>query len=129
MEIKVINANGKAAASITCFGRFVRRREYNEALIHQIVTAYQANARSGNRKTKRAQRNRKKYSQALASKGYWGPARAGMASSPLWRGGGKIFPNSPDENFSQKSIARCIVPAWPLFFSQLVVIGTSDGCR
>jgi large subunit ribosomal protein L4 len=31
-----------------------------------------------------------------------GRARAGMTSSPLWRGGGKIFPNSPDENFSQK---------------------------
>jgi len=31
-----------------------------------------------------------------------GRARAGMTSSPIWRGGGRTFPNSPDENFTQK---------------------------
>ena len=100
MELKLLNEQGQAAstlqASDVLFGR-----EYNEALVHQVVTAYAANARSGNRKQKGrseiAQSTRKPFRQ----KGT-GNARAGMASSPLWRGGGKIFPNTPDENFSQK---------------------------
>ena len=100
MEIKVINANGKAAASINAsddlFGR-----EYNEALIHQLVTAYQANARSGNRKQKGRSEIAKSTRKPFAQKGT-GRARAGMASSPLWRGGGKIFPNTGEENYTQK---------------------------
>jgi large subunit ribosomal protein L4 len=118
MEIKVINANGKAAASITAsddlFGR-----EYNEALIHQIVTAYQANARSGNRKQKGRSEIAKSTRKPWAQKGT-GRARAGMASSPLWRGGGKIFPNSPDENFSQKINRKMYRAGLASIFSQLV---------
>lgn len=98
MELKLINEQGKAAstlqASDALFGR-----DYNEALVHQIVVAYQANARSGNR----AQKDRGEVSHT--TKKPWrqkgtGRARAGMSSSPLWRGGGRIFPNRPDENFS-----------------------------
>ena len=100
MELKLLNEQGQAAstlqASDVLFGR-----EYNEALVHQVVTAYAANARSGNRKQKGrseiAKSTRKPFRQKST-----GNARAGMASSPLWRGGGKIFPNTPDENFSQK---------------------------
>lgn len=100
MELKLLNDQGQAAstleASDVLFGR-----DYNEALVHQVVTAYLANARSGNRKQKGrseiAKSTRKPFRQKCT-----GNARAGMASSPLWRGGGKIFPNSPDENFSQK---------------------------
>jgi len=118
MEIKVINANGKAAASITAsddlFGR-----EYNEALIHQIVTAYQANARSGNRKQKGRSEIAKSTRKPWAQKGT-GRARAGMASSPLWRGGGKIFPNTPDENFSQKINRKMYRAGLASIFSQLV---------
>jgi ribosomal protein L4 len=51
MELKLLNEQGQAAANVaapdTIFGR-----DYNEALIHQVVVAYQANARSGNRKQK-----------------------------------------------------------------------------
>ena len=100
MELKLINEQGKAAstlqASDALFGR-----DYNEALVHQIVVAYQANARSGNR----AQKDRGEVSHT--TKKPWrqkgtGRARAGMSSSPLWRGGGRIFPNRPDENCSHK---------------------------
>lgn len=118
MEIKVIDANGKAVASIAAsddlFGR-----EYNEALIHQIVTAYQANARSGNRKQKGRSEIAKSTRKPWAQKGT-GRARAGMASSPIWRGGGKIFPNSPDENFTQKINRKMYRAGLASIFSQLV---------
>ena len=100
MELKLLNDQGQAAstlqASDVLFGR-----EYNEALVHQVVTAYMANARSGNRKQKDRSEIAKSTRKPFRQKGT-GNARAGMASSPLWRGGGKIFPNTPDENFSQK---------------------------
>lgn len=100
MELKLLNDQGQAAATLqasdTLFGR-----DYNEALIHQVVTAYLANARSGNRAQKGRSEVAKSTRKPWRQKGT-GRARAGMASSPLWRGGGKIFPNSPDENFSQK---------------------------
>ena len=100
MELKLLNDQGQAAstlqASDVLFGR-----DYNEALVHQIVTAYAANARSGNRKQKGRAEIAKSTRKPFRQKGT-GNARAGMASSPLWRGGGKIFPNTPDENFSQK---------------------------
>src|SRR5262249_21459697 len=80
----------------TVFGR-----AYNEALIHQIVVAYQANARSGNRKQKDRAEVHHTTKKPWRQKGT-GRARAGMSSSPLWRGGGRIFPSSPDENFSHK---------------------------
>ena len=100
MELKLLNEQGQAAstleASDVLFGR-----DYNEALVHQVVTAYLANARSGNRKQKGRSEIAKSTRKPFRQKGT-GNARAGMASSPLWRGGGKIFPNSPDENFSQK---------------------------
>jgi large subunit ribosomal protein L4 len=100
MELKLLNDQGQAAstlqASDVLFGR-----DYNEALVHQVVTAYLANARSGNRKQKGRAEVAKSTRKPFRQKGT-GNARAGMASSPLWRGGGKIFPNTPDENFSQK---------------------------
>ncbi len=118
MEIKVIDDNGQATASIQAsddlFGR-----EYNEALIHQLVTAYQANARSGNSKQKGRAEIAKSTRKPWAQKGT-GRARAGMASSPLWRGGGKIFPNSPDENFSQKVNRKMYRAGLASILSQLV---------
>ncbi len=100
MELKVINDQGVEAsrlqASDLLFGR-----EYNEALIHQVVVAYQANARSGNRAQKDREQVKHTTAKPFRQKGT-GRARAGMSSSPLWRGGGRIFPNSPDENFSHK---------------------------
>src|SRR5471030_2819329 len=100
MELKLLNAQGQAASNVaaadTIFGR-----DYNEALIHQVVVAYQANARSGNRKQKDREEVHHTTKKPWRQKGT-GRARAGMASSPLWRGGGRIFPSSPDENFTQK---------------------------
>jgi large subunit ribosomal protein L4 len=100
MELKVLNAQGQASgttpAPATVFGR-----DYNEALVHQIVVAYQANARLGTRAQKDRQEVKHSTRKPWRQKGT-GRARAGMTSSPLWRGGGRIFPNSPDENFSQK---------------------------
>ncbi len=100
MELKLLDAKGASSSNVsapdTVFGR-----DYNEALIHQLVTAYQANARSGNRAQKGRSEIAKSTKKPWRQKGT-GRARAGMASSPLWRGGGRIFPNSPDENFTQK---------------------------
>lgn len=100
MELKLLNEQGEQAstlqASDTLFGR-----DFNEALVHQVVVAYMANARAGNRKQKGRSEVQKSTRKPWRQKGT-GRARAGMASSPLWRGGGQIFPNSPDENFSQK---------------------------
>ena len=99
MELKLINDKGAAgtvAAKDEIFGR-----DFNEALIHQLVVAYEANARLGTRKQKDRGEVRHSTKKPWRQKGT-GRARAGMTSSPLWRGGGKIFPNTPDENFSQK---------------------------
>jgi large subunit ribosomal protein L4 len=121
MELKVINENGKAGASMNAsddlFGR-----EYNEALVHQLVTAYQANARSANSKQKGRSEIAKSTRKPFAQKGT-GRARAGMASSPLWRGGGKIFPNSPDQNYTQKINRKMYRAGLASIFSKLV----SDG--
>jgi len=100
MELKLIDQSGQSSANVaaadTVFGR-----DYNEALIHQVVTAYLANGRQGTR----AQKDRGEVSHTTKKpfnqKGT-GRARAGMSSSPLWRGGGRIFPNRPDENFTHK---------------------------
>src|SRR5256885_11307835 len=100
MELKLINEKGQSTASVSAsdiaFGR-----EYNESLVHQVVTAYMANARSGSRAQKDRGAVRHSTKKPWRQKGT-GRARAGMTSSPLWRGGGKIFPNSPDENFTHK---------------------------
>jgi large subunit ribosomal protein L4 len=118
MELKVINENGKAGASMNAsddlFGR-----EYNETLVHQLVTAYQANARSASSKQKGRSEIAKSTRKPFAQKGT-GRARAGMASSPLWRGGGKIFPNSPDQNYTQKINRKMYRAGLASIFSQLV---------
>ena len=100
MELKLLQADGKLGAGVSASPE-VFEREYNEALIHQIVVAYQANARSGNRAQKDREQVKHTTKKPWRQKGT-GRARAGMSSSPLWRGGGRIFPNSPEENFSHK---------------------------
>jgi large subunit ribosomal protein L4 len=100
MELKLINEQGQStesmSASDTAFGR-----EYNESLVHQVVTAYMANARQGTRAQKDRSEVKHSTKKPWRQKGT-GRARAGMTSSPLWRGGGRIFPNRPDENFTHK---------------------------
>ncbi len=100
MELNLINEQGQAASKVdapdTIFGR-----DFNEPLVHQVVIAYQANARSANRKQKTRAEVKHSTKKPWRQKGT-GRARSGMTSSPLWRGGGVTFPNSPDENFAQK---------------------------
>jgi large subunit ribosomal protein L4 len=100
MQLELLNEQGQASAKFevpeTVFGR-----AYNEDLIHQIVVAYQANARQGTRAQKDREQVKHSTKKPFKQKGT-GRARAGMTSSPLWRGGGRIFPNSPEENFTQK---------------------------
>jgi large subunit ribosomal protein L4 len=99
VELKLINDKGAAGtfdAPDALFGR-----DFNEALVHQVVIAFQANARIGSRAQKDRGAVNHSTKKPWRQKGT-GRARAGMTSSPLWRGGGKIFPNSPDENFSHK---------------------------
>lgn len=117
MELKLINEQGQAAsrlqASDALFGR-----DYNEALVHQVVVAYQANARAGNRAQKDRTEVRHSTKKPWRQKGT-GRARAGMTSSPLWRGGGRIFPNSPEENFSQKVNRKMYRAGMAAILSQL----------
>jgi len=100
MQLELLNEQGQAASKFdapeTVFGR-----EFNEDLVHQIVIAYRANARQGTRAQKDREQVRHTTAKPFKQKGT-GRARAGMSSSPLWRGGGRIFPNLPEENFTQK---------------------------
>lgn len=100
MELKLINDHGQQASTLSASDSLFAR-DYNEALVHQVVVAFQANARSGNRAQKDREMVRHSTKKPFRQKGT-GRARAGMTSSPLWRGGGRIFPNSPEENFTQK---------------------------
>jgi large subunit ribosomal protein L4 len=118
MQIELLNEQGQSSAKVdapdTLFGR-----DYNEALVHQIVVAYQANARQGTRAQKTRTQVRHSTKKPFKQKGT-GNARAGMTSSPLWRGGGRAFPNTPDENFSQKINKKMYRVAMSVIFSQLV---------
>ena len=74
---------------------------FNEPLVHQVVVAFQSNGRQGTRKQKTRSEVRGGGRKPWRQKGT-GQARAGTIRSPLWRGGGKIFPSTPDENFGHK---------------------------
>ena len=117
MQVELLNDQGVAASKVdvpdTVFGR-----EYNESLIHQLVVAFQANARQGTRAQKDREQVRHSTKKPFKQKGT-GRARAGMTSSPLWRGGGRIFPNMPDENFTQKINKKMYRAGMASIFSQL----------
>jgi large subunit ribosomal protein L4 len=117
MQLELLNDQGLAASKVdapeTVFGR-----EYNEDLVHQIVVAYQANARQGTRAQKDREQVKHSTKKPFKQKGT-GRARAGMTSSPIWRGGGRAFPNSPDENFTQKINKKMYRAGMASIFSQL----------
>jgi large subunit ribosomal protein L4 len=100
MQLELLNEQGKASGKVDASDA-VFARDYNEALVHQVVVAFQANARQGTRAQKDRGEVAHSTKKPFRQKGT-GNARAGMTSSPLWRGGGRIFPNRPDENFSHK---------------------------
>ena len=117
MQLELLNDQGQAASKIdvseTVFGR-----AYNEDLVHQVVVAFQANARQGTRAQKDREQVRHSTKKPFKQKGT-GRARAGMTSSPLWRGGGRIFPNMPDENFTQKINKKMYRAGMAAILSQL----------
>jgi large subunit ribosomal protein L4 len=116
MELKLISEQG--ASGTTSAPDAIFARDFNEALVHQVVVAYQANARMGTRKQKERSEIAKSTKKPWRQKGT-GRARAGMASSPLWRGGGKIFAASPDENFSHKVNRKMMRAGMTSILSQL----------
>ena len=118
MDLKLLSGNGEKSQTVAGSDALFAR-EYNEALIHQIVVAFQANARQGTRAQKSRGEINKSHKKPWRQKGT-GRARAGQANSPLWRGGGKIFPSSPDENFSQKVNRKMYRAGIASILSQLV---------
>jgi len=118
MELKVINEKGESQKSVDA-SEALFGREYNEALVHQVVVAYHANGRQGSRAQKTRSEVRHSTRKPWRQKGT-GRARAGMTSSPLWRGGGRIFPNKPDENFAQKVNRKMYRAGMASILSQLV---------
>jgi large subunit ribosomal protein L4 len=117
MQLELLNEQGQATSKVDAPDA-VFARDYNEALVHQVVVAFQANARQGTRA--QLDRGEVKHStkKPFRQKGT-GRARAGMTSSPLWRGGGRIFPNMPDENFTQKINKKMYRAGMASIFSQL----------
>ena len=118
MELKVINDKGEAQKGVEASDQLFGR-DYNESLVHQVVIAYAANGRQGTRKQKTRSEVRHSTKKPWRQKGT-GRARAGMTSSPLWRGGGRIFPNKPDENFTQKLNRKMYRAGMASILSQLV---------
>src|SRR3977135_3826125 len=100
MELKLIDHTGASTANVVATDE-VFGRAYNEALIHQVVTASLANGRSGTRAQKDRGEVKHSTKKPWRQKGT-GRARAGMTSSPLWRGGGRSFATTGEENEQQK---------------------------
>ena len=118
MDLNLIDDNGRKSATVAASDALFGH-DYNEALIHQVVIAYQANARQGTRAQKGRGQINKSHRKPWNQKGT-GRARAGQANSPLWRGGGKIFPSSLDENFTQKVNRKMYRAGIASILSQLV---------
>jgi len=118
MQIDLLNEQGQSTSKVDAPDT-VFARDYNEALVHQIVVAFQANARMGTRAQLDRAMVKHSTKKPWRQKGT-GRARAGMTSSPLWRGGGRIFPNSPDENFTQKVNKKMYRAGMAAILSQLV---------
>jgi large subunit ribosomal protein L4 len=121
MDLKLINERGQDAGAVAA-SDVVFARDYNASLVHQLVTAYMANARTGDRAQLTRAEVRHSTKKPFKQKGT-GRARAGMTSSPIWRGGGRAFPNKPDENFSQKVNRKMFRAGIATIFSRLVQDG------
>jgi large subunit ribosomal protein L4 len=110
MNLTLLDANGVASSQVealdTVFGR-----EYNEPLIHQVVVAFQANARSADSSQKTRAEVHHSTKKPYNQKG---------TSSPIWRGGGRTFPNKPDQNYSHKLNKKMYRAGLASILSQLV---------
>ncbi len=101
MEIKLLNiATASNSQEVVNLNDEVFGREYNQSLIHQVVGAYQAAARSGSKAQKSRSEVRGGGIKPWRQKGT-GRARAGTIRSPIWRGGGVTFAAKP-RSFAQK---------------------------
>ena len=118
MQLELLDAQGKPTSKVEAADALFAR-DYNEALVHQVVVAFQANARQGTRAQLDRAMVKHSTKKPWRQKGT-GRARAGMTSSPLWRGGGRIFPNSPDENFTHKLNKKMYRAGMAAILSQLV---------
>ncbi|TCS38120.1 50S ribosomal protein L4 [Reinekea marinisedimentorum] len=113
MDIKVANAESKVELNDATFGN-----EYNEALVHQVVTAYLAGARQGSVATKNRSDVAGGGAKPWRQKGT-GRARAGTIRSPIWVGGGHAFARSP-QNWTQKVNKKMYRGAMKSILSELV---------
>ncbi len=117
MQVSVISTKGAAKSQLeladATFGK-----EFNEALIHQVVTAYLAGGRAGTRGQKTRAQVRGGGAKPFRQKGT-GRARAGTIRSPLWRGGGKIFAATTQDH-SQKINKKMYRVALQSILSELV---------
>ena len=93
MELKVINAQGQVSGSLNASDALFAR-EYNEALVHQLVTAFLANARIGSRSQLTRAEVKHSTKKPWRQKGT-GRARQGSTRAPQWRGGGVVFGPTP----------------------------------
>ena len=119
MEFKILDKSGKDSKKIHKASDEIFGSEFNESLIHQLVTSYMSNARSVTRAQKTRGDVKHSTRKPFRQKGT-GNARAGMTSSPIWRGGGRAFPNRPDENYTQKINKKAYRVAMKSILSELV---------
>src|SRR3569623_3120743 len=117
MDLKVMNASGAAAGTLSVSDD-VFARDFNEALVHQVVTAFLAGARAGTHKQKTRTEVRGGGAKPFKQKGT-GRARAGTIRRPLRRGGGKPFAAVPAD-YSQKVNKKTYRVALRSIFSELL---------
>jgi large subunit ribosomal protein L4 len=115
MKVQLKNATPASEIQLSdaAFGR-----DYNEALVHQVVTAYMAAGRAGTKAQKTRAEVRGGGKKPWSQKGT-GQARAGSIRSPIWVGGGRAFAAKP-RDFSQKVNRKMYRAAMQTMVSQLV---------
>ena len=117
MELKIAALDGDSSSSVEV-SEDIFQKEFNEALIHQVVVAHLAGARRGTRAHKSRSDVRGGGAKPWRQKGT-GRARSGTIRSPIWRGGGKTFASTPVDH-SQKVNRRMRRSALRSIFSELV---------
>ena len=119
MEFKILDNQGKLSKKTLTASDATFGIDFNEALIHKLVVSYMSNARSGTRSQKTRSEVKHSTRKPFRQKGT-GNARAGMTSSPIWRGGGRAFPNRTDENFVKKVNKKAYRTGMKSILSELV---------
>jgi large subunit ribosomal protein L4 len=119
MEFKILDKVGKVSKKTHKASDAIFDNDFNESLIHQIVTSYMSNGRSVTRAQKTRSEVKHSTRKPFRQKGT-GNARAGMTSSPIWRSGGRAFPNRPDENYTHKINKKAYRAGMKSILSELV---------